>query len=204
MNINVIRGGEAAFNSIVFPPPDNRLLSYFNENLQSAYTAIGDMGHRFISTVKNMYDKFNSNEALNASKLLMYQAGMHFNQNIIYPVPMEHLGMANTLMQNYIIAQPDVNKLYKQNMCYGYQDTYINPEPDTYGEDTLYYQLATDGMLQFDKTEDGNGFVKHYSRSDIDEYLSPLDKFSIQDTWHNVMLLISNGTDPTDPDGGLL
>ena len=127
MQVNVLRGGEAAFNSLVFPPPDSRLLNYFSENIKSAYDVLGNAGHRFMDTVKTMYDKYNSEAALNTSKLLMYQAGMHFNQNMIYPVPMEQLGLANNMMQYYIMAQPDVNILYKKDMCYGYQDTYIYP-----------------------------------------------------------------------------
>lgn len=204
MQVNVIRGGETAFNSLVYPPPDTRLLQYFANNIQAAYDTLGEVGQQFIGNVKSMYDKFNSEAALNTSKLLMYQAGMHFNQDVIYPVPMDQLGLANNAMQAFIIAQPDVNRLYQKDMCYGYQDTYINPEPDNSGEERLHYKLAMHGMLQFDDTEEGSGFVKYYSTSDDVERLSTLDKFSVIDTWHNVLQMIASGNDPTDPDHGTL
>lgn len=201
--VPVIRGGQAAFDALVYPPADNRLLTYLNNNIQSAITTTNALSDRFVSTVKNMYDKFNSSAALNASKALLHRVGMHFNQNVIYPVNENSIGSANLIMQQYIMANPTVNHLYEQNRCYGYTDTYFNYEPNTYGKERLDYQRVMTGVLQFDKGGD-DGYVVHYSNGDTQDDLHHMDKISILDTWNVVELLIAREIDPTDPDGNTL
>ena len=100
-------------------------------------------------------------------------------------------------MQQYIMSEPTLNKLHKQNRCYGYQDTYVEVEPDTYGQERVLYQRVMDGVMQFD--EEGLCFINHYTNSDEVE-LTTVEKISVLDTWHHVRRLIAEGIDPTDPD----
>ncbi len=198
--VNVIRGGDVAANALIYRPPDNALLEYLNNSINSAIEHTSSLSDRFVSTVRGMYDKFNSSAAIAASKALLYNAGMHFNQDTIYPVSYDNLSTANLAMQRYIMAQPLMSNLYKKNMCYGFQNTYLNMEPETYGKDRLEYQRVMDGVLQHDKN--GDAYIMHYSNDDYVDELHVFDKLSVLDTWNNVARMIANGYDPSDPEQG--
>jgi len=201
IRVNVVNGGDIAANALIYRPPDNRLLSFLNDNISKAVEYTSNAASGFANTVVNMYNKFNSSESLNAAKLMLYNAGTHLNQDIIYPVMYDNLGNANLIMQRYIISEPQMNNLYTRNMCYGYQDTYVDIDKGSVGKDRLDYQNVMDGVLQHDN--DGNGYFNYYSNSD-DTILHKFDKLAILETWDNVALMISNGLDPSDPDNNEL
>lgn len=199
MVVNVIQGGEQGFNAMIYKQPDQNLLNYLQDNISHAATAFGGMANSFMDQARNMYEKFNNSAVINASKALMMNVGTHLNQNTIYHIDQNNIGASNMMMQHYIMAHPEVDKLYQKNMCYGFQDTYYDLEPDNSGEDRYAYQRVMTGVLQFEKN--GDGYINHYSNDDYyEEELCMMDKFSVLDTWSTVANMLANGIDPTDPD----
>ena len=201
MQVNVVKGGEQAFNALVYKPPEQGLLDYFQNNLNNATQMLGDAGQNFMNTAYNMYDKFNSSAVINAGKALLMNVGTHLNQQAIYYVDQNHMPNANLIMQSYIIANPVMNNLYQKNMAYGFQDTYFDPEPDNVGVERYDYQRVMDGVLTYDKED--NGIITRYFNSDEVE-LDSMEKITILDTWQQVEYMIANGIDPSDPDQGEL
>jgi hypothetical protein len=198
MQVKVLNGGDATFNALVYPPPDNNLLNYLQQNVEHARAAMSGISDRFVDMASNMYNKFNSNEVINAGKALLFGTETHLNHNVIYPVSYGHLAEANYVMQRYIIAQPDVNKMYQNNTCEGFQDTYVDFEPDNEGTERMDYRNVMDGVIQYD--EKGNGYIMHYTDSNEYEPLDTLDKFSVLHTWDSVAYSIAMGIDPTSID----
>lgn len=197
INVNVINGGDFAANALLYNQPSQSLMNYLSDNMNHMLGKLHNVSDAFKSSVVNLYNKAYDNSIINAGKLLLNSIGYSLNQNVIYRVPYESIHEANPFMQQYIMSEPTLNKLNKTNRCYGFQDTYIDPEPDTYGEDRQIYQRVMDGVIQFD--QDGEAFVKHYINSDEVE-LSTIEKISILDTWDDVARLIAEGVDPSDPD----
>lgn len=201
INVNVVNGGDFAADALLYKQPSATLMNYLNDNINSIVTTTANLSNTFINSVKNMYNKAYDATVLTASKLLLNTVGYSGDQNALYTY---HYGsdiQPTLVMQEYIMANPIVDKLYQRNMCFGYMDTYKDPEPDTTGEERLVYQRVMDGVLQFDN--EGNGYVKHYSNRD-DIELSIVDKLSVLDTWDTVARYIAEGIDPTDPDKGEL
>jgi len=202
MRINVIDGGDNALNAMLYPPPDERLLNYFQDNLARAVDTFTGISDSFVSNVSAMYDQFNNSALLNATKALIHGTGGHVNQDVVYPVEMYQMGEANLAMQQYIIANPVVNKLYNDNMCNGFEDTYYDYEPGVTGKERYDYQRVMDGVVQFEDDND-DAFIMHYSNDDyVESPLNAMDKFAILETWQNVEMLIYQDIDPTDPDMG--
>lgn len=197
MQVNVVRGGDAAFNALLYPPPDQNFLTYLQNNIQSAAESVVGIGTAFMDNVKNMYNRYNSTEAINASKALLQSTGTHFNQNVIYPVGYDNFNTANMIMQRYVMAEPSISEMYRDNMCYGYQETFYDMEPDSYGVERTDYRRVMDGVMDF---EDDHAVFKYYSQSSDEPDLDTLDKISILDTWDNALRLIDEGIDPTSPD----
>lgn len=203
MRVNVISGGEHALNALLYKQPDERFLDYLNSHMSSAYQAIGEAGDRFMSNVRGMYDKYNASDVLQLGKMLLSRTGTHFSQDVIYNVPYERLGEANLIMQRYIMAQPDLSKMYNKNMCSGFNGTYIDIEPGVYGTQRTEYIQVMDGVLQFNDNGGDDGHFRHYSDSNTDD-LDVISKLSILDTWRSVELAIARGIDPSDVDGSSL
>jgi len=203
MIVNTIRGGNNALNAMLYKQPDNRVINYLQDHIQSAMMSTANAGSQFMSTMQDLYHKFNNSDIINAGKALLFKTGSHMNQTVIYPVAYDNFNNANLIMQRYIMANPDVDKLHQRNMCYGFQDTYINPSP-YHGKESMEYMQVMDGVLQFDSS--GEGFTEHYSyyHSDEDSELDIYDKISVLDTWDNLHRLIAEGIDPTSPDGDML
>jgi hypothetical protein len=203
MRVNVISGGEHALNALLYKQPDENFLEYLKSHMHNAYQTIGEAGNRFMSNVRSMYDKYNASDVLQLGKMLLTRTGTHFSQDVIYNVPYEQLGGANLIMQRYIMAHPDLSKLYVKNMCSGYNGTYVDIEPGVYGTNRSEYIQVMDGVLQFDVNGGENGYINHYSDSNTDD-LDVISKLSILDTWRSVEIAIARGIDPSDVDGSPL
>jgi len=199
MQVNVINGGDQAFSALVYRPPEQGLLDYFQNNLTTAAQMLGDAGRGFMDTAYSMYDKFNNSAVINAGKALLMNVGTHLNQQAIYYVDQNHMPDANLMMQSYIMANPVMNNLYQRDMSYGFQDTYYDLEPDNKGVERYDYQRVMDGVVTFDK--EGLGIVTSYHNSDETE-LDMMEKITILDTWQQVEYMIACGVDPSDPEQG--
>ena len=197
MQVNVIRGGDTAYNSLLYPPPDQGLLDYLGNSLQQAKDKLGEFGRSFYDSTMGMFNKHNSADAINASKLLLQSTGSHFNEHVIYSVGYNNFTGANLIMQRYIMSEPSINELHRVNMCHGYQETFFDNEPGIYGEDRTDYRRVMDGALQFD---DEHAYVNYYTQNDPEDELCILDKISIRDTWEVAVRLLNEGVDPTSPD----
>jgi len=200
MKARIISGGKDAFAALVYPPPSQQMVQYVNERLSNVMNTASNYSNQFIDDLKSLYNRYGSAQAINNSKALMYQAGTHLSEDVIMPYSVDNLGDANLIMQRYIMSNPVISELDRKGLCFGFADTYINLEPDTYGEERLDYQTVMDGV--YDITKDT---IKRYYRTDMSEFRMPeLDRQIILDTWDNIAISIMNSIDPTDPDKGVL
>lgn len=199
---DVVGGGEYGANALLYKPLSQHTIAYLNDRLNSTLERIKSVGSSFVNATRGLYDKYNSREAIQRAKMVLHGAGMHLAQDIIYPVRYDAYRDINLLMQRYVMSQPDVSDMYRRNLCHGFQDTFVDPEPGTYGEDRYDYQRVMSGVLQFE--ENGDGYFKFYSNDDPEEELDNLDKISVLDSWDTVVRLIAEGKDPTRTDGELL
>jgi len=200
MNVNVVDGGRAAFNSLLYNVPCQNTINWLNNNINTATEALKGVADNLVDASVNLYNRVNSNAAINAAKALVSEAGGHINPYVIYGLNMGSIPQANFIMQQYIMANPLVQDLYHDNMCIGFEETYFDTEPGIQGKDRFDYQRVDDGVLY----ECGDHMaVNYYSNSDETE-ISIIDQHLILDSWGHVEAMLLNGNDPTDPDGGEL
>lgn len=195
MKVNVIRGGDLAANAFLYGVPDPGVINYLQAGIQKAAEVTGNMGRSFIESAKAIYDRFNSSSAINAAKALLYNVTDHMGGMTIQHLTVDNY-KPNIIMQRYIMCQPEIANLYKQNMCNGFQDSYIDLEPNTYGKERFEYDLIMDGVLQLEQEDP---YMIHTSQTLYDD-LESLDQFAILNTWDTVANMLANGKDPTDLD----
>lgn len=211
MQVNVISGGDAAFDALVYKPPSQEVLNYLStgiEHTKNIFSGLGEVGQSFLSHVTTHHDNHTNSSVLNAAKLLVHSAGSHMNNEVISVLAEDQLINANFIMQQFIMAHPNVNFLNQDNMCNGFVETYVDKEQGVYGTERNDYRSVMDGVLQNinlekDDEDDDLLCIRHYSSSGDDE-LDILDKLAVLETWDNVDNMLIEGIDPTDPHGGLL
>jgi len=201
VQVNVVNGGRDSFNTMLYNVPDNNTLAWLNNNMCRAKEVLSGVADHVVAAGVNMYNRINSNSAINAAKALIADQGGHINPYVIYSMDYNSMGNANMIMQQYVMANPMVQELYADNMCYGFEETYYDPQPGVYGEDRYDYQRVMDGVLVPDEEHTS---VSYYSNTD-DTEINVSDQYAILETWQHVENMLLNGKiDPTDPDGGRL
>ena len=200
VQVPTINGGEFAANALLYQQPTPQVMNYINSKLDQVVNFTHGLSDRFKNTVQTLYDKAYNSDIVNMAKMYLSQSDYALRQDMIYTVPYGRMNEANLIMQQYIMAEPTLNKKYKKNMCYGFQDTYFDPEPETYGKDRMDYQRVMDGVLQFEKEDEDEkslAYIHHYSNSDEVE-LTHIERTAILDTWHEVVRMLEEGKDPSE------
>jgi hypothetical protein len=200
IQVPTVQGGEFAANALLYKQPTPEVINYVNNKLDNIVNHVHGLSSRFKSTVQNLYQQAYNSDIINAAKRYLSQSDYALRQDVIYTIPYEQFNTANLIMQQYIMAEPTLNNLHRKNMCYGFQDTYFDSEPNTYGKERMDYQRVMDGVLQFEKEEDNEkslAYTYHYSNDDSIELTEP-ERIAILDTWHEVARMIAEGKDPSE------
>lgn len=202
--INTVIGGDDVERAVMYKPPSRELYNYLQDNFHNAMSYVKDIGTGFVNNLSTLYNKYTSLDSIHRTKETLLNHGVHFSQDVICNLDYTMLNQANLMMQRFIMAHPKVGDLYERGMLYGYQDTFFDREPDTYGSDRIDYGRAMDGILQFDS--EGQGFIEHIIQDDSiynEIELSESDQFTIASVYDYVTLALANGLDPTDPNNSM-
>lgn len=197
VQVKTISGDEFAYNSLLYTP-DQNTLDYLQGHLHNAYEKLRGYNDSILNTSREMYERVNSSEAIMKAKQFLHNAQVSIDPNAIYPLYENNIYEANYAMRRYIMVEPTVRKLYEENRCYGYDDQFLDIEPDiTYKEIEEHrdYRAVMNGLLRFD--DEGYGYYKEYLDAPI---LDIYDQSAILETWDTVRNMIAEGNDPTAED----
>jgi len=202
MRARVISGGEAGFDALVYTQPDQKLMDYLTNTINVATSKLNGASSYFVDTAKNIYEKYHNSSVINMAKALVGTMDTHINPDVILTYTEDNIFNATPKMQQYIMVQPDLWQLNKEQACSAYDGMYYETHPDVdKAEDHVRYQEVMDGMLQFN--EEGDGYVTFYTNSEMEE-LHVYDQFAIRNNWDVVRNLIADGKDPSSLDGSEL
>ena len=115
------------------------------------------------------------------------------------------LRQAMPVMQEYIMANPVIRKLYHRNLCDGFSDTYVDRQPKAIGWGHRPYEVVQDGVVEF--IEDGYEIVSSSEAwKDADrEVITQSQRNMIKATWRVAEEEVRKGeNDPTNKYGGSL
>lgn len=189
-----------AFDAIVYGEKHPANLEYFRQQTQNIASNIQDAGRSFFSNLTELNEKFNGSEAMRLGRAAIRAAKSIFKPNIISSIfDIGEMQQAPIVMQRWIMANPVVRKLYHDQGCDGYADTYIDHHPDKIAEEHYDYRRATEGIVQLDESND-EWFVKFYPDDlyEGDRRLSLDEKVDILSTWDIAEMFIRAGKeDPT-------
>lgn len=197
MIAKVIDGGDASFNAIMYGAPRQDMVDYCQSTINDVRDRVGDAGKSFYNKAVNTFNSFNNNAVINAARAVVSKAHIDTNEEIIHYLDRDSIGNAKHIMQRYVMVQPDLFDLNRDQMCSSYEGEYYDRYPYVKKvEDHNDYRRATDGMLQH--TKKGDAFIKYFS--DEEDKLNTFEQFDIARTWDTVLRLIADGKDPSSPD----
>lgn len=198
MSINVIvhSGDKQDFNSLVYKPPTDSMINYYQNNLQSVLSTTSGFDNMFKENILAMYDSYNSEDVLANAKRTALRTNAHLSENIIQEQYVEDYN-PNILMQKYIMACPEIYTAFSKQQIYGFGESYYNPDFINVGTLSNHYRSTMNGIMVED--EDGDLVSHQYSGSDIDNLIFE-EKMAIINTWDSVKKMLNeDNIDPTDP-----
>ena len=204
----VIYGGPTEFNALIYgaemnPGTMNYLQNSIN-NISNFSQALTNAGNSFFSNTREIFNDLNGNVAMAKAKAALNKVSNFFNRNDIHYInELSKLQNAPVVMQRFIMAEPTIRKMYHEQRCNGYADTYIDTYKEDIGKNHYDYRRVMTGIV----TTDSEGYDMYTTHLDVlvegDRDLRIDEKSSILKTWEIVAALTKYGdTDPTDVGNG--
>lgn len=199
--INVVYGGDEAFDAIVYGQQNPANLNYFQSQLNNVSQTLTNIGQQFFSNANEIYERFNGAEALRLIKAATRATVSLFTPDKITTLHgIGQFQQAPLTMQRWVMANPEVRTMYHAQRLDGYADTYVDVQPGKIGENHYDFRRVMDGVVTDD--EEDTSFVKFYI-DELEEGDAPLtheDKVDILNTWDIVNMFLRAGKeDPTSP-----
>ncbi len=180
-------GGLDVMEAMAFGAPHPNTLNFIQQSLMQPTVALTDAGARFMSTVKDLYEKVSGSTAIRTAEAIRHRIGSLFQENEIrYLERLSEIQNAPTIMQRYIMAEPTIRAAYHRQEIDGYSHSYVDVEPGQVGKDHYDYRRVMDGVIELN--DDGSWSSTTYfdELHENDRPLTLLEKDTILNQWDTV------------------
>lgn len=195
------------FNHIVCPENNYETQNYLKEQLNRNCDGFSDITRKFFEESKTLYNNLKNSRALNTAKsAIKYAKGLFHPNTILELDSIEALRSAQAVMQRYVMAEPTIRKMYHEQRCDGFSDTYVDLSPKDIGDNHYDYQRVMQGIVVDEVDDEGNveSYFNNYSEVELSKESELVfeDQIRILNTWEVMKLYISKNEDPTNIVGG--
>ena len=212
--VRLVQGGPSMFNARAYAENHPTTIEFFTRQFEGLGSRLTEAGRGIALAAQQVFEQFNSSEALQRARALARGAMSLFETDTIRPLwDLADLQNASPFNQRWMMANPTWRREYHAQRCDGFAGSYIDIFPNSIGEQHLDYRMVMNGVVQFvaRKDEEGNEVM---DESDwmytvyYDELLEgdrPLDlaeQVAIQQTWAAMDRVYDEGEyDATSPVG---
>jgi hypothetical protein len=203
MAINIINTDSVqSFDYMIFPEQIGIDESYLQQQFSNITNIASDISTRFIETAKNLYEKANNSDLIRSAKAAVMAAKNILSPNSVYHLrDVEQVMSCQGVNQRFIMANPEIRRLYHDQLCDGFSDTYVDLEPGKIGQDHYDYRRVTTGIVF--ETEDGWKVNNYYEDlKEGDKELTVIEKTNCLLNWDTIADALSQKIDPTNVYGG--
>lgn len=210
MQINVIEGGSPElFNAMLFPEATPETKLWLEEQWTRDTGMLTDLGRKFANTAVEYWQKIYDPTLQRRVRSVVRNVGGMFHPNrIICLEDIKSVQMAKPVMQRYIMSMPEIRRLYHDQLCDGFSDSYIDHEPGLVGDRHYDYRRVMNGVLVETLDSENNpgwkSTVWYEDLAEGDRELERDEQFAILGSWELVRLAMGLKIDPTDVFGGKL
>jgi len=203
--VQVIHGGSDAFDMLLYPEQSPLTYQYLQDKMSRFSETLTQAGSRFIEGSRQLFEQVQNSDLIRRTKAAIRSAKAYFHPNMIRPLEtLEELQSATLVMQRWVMAQPDIRRLYHRQLVDGYNETYVDMHPGQVGVEHYDYRRVMSGVGV--DTEDGEEWRATVYSDDLVEGDRELDfgeKVDVLRTWEIVaMYAKARREDPTNIYGG--
>lgn len=210
MEINVLSPQDPRlFNRFLFPDASPETKSWLAEQFQRGQERLSELGRQVFTQATQLYQSMNDPSLMRQARALTRGVKNLFHPNAIVPLDtVEAVQAATPVMQRYLMAQPSLRKLYHQQRCDGYSDSYVDVDPGVRGEAHYDYRRVMNGIVVDYVKEDGeDGWKSVMYPDDLregDRELESDERFIVLRGWDLVEAALAAKRDPSDIFNGKL
>lgn len=199
--IQVTVGGSDEFNALMYGQKHPGTLQFLQNQVTNISSTLNDAGRSFFAGARDVYERFNGENAMRLARAAMRKAGSAFQRDEIRPLfTIGEMQQAPLSMQRFIMAEPTIRNMFHQQRCDGYSDTYIDLHPTAVGVDHYDYRRAMNHMV-VDSEDEEHEYVCRIFFDDLvdgDRELALDEKVDVLSTWDLMKAFMEKGgEDPT-------
>lgn len=207
----VIYGGNRELNLFLHGEPHQASLQFMRNQAAQIGQYIQQTGSQFAQTAIDVFENFYSDTALRHARVALAKVKTFFNDDKICELQsLSDFQNATSIMQRYVMSQPDFRKMYHDGRCSGYEGSYVDMFPGQVGEDDYNYRRVMNGIMQMEEpTEDEEHPGWHitvYSEELLpgDRELVIIEQVPILSSWGHQKYLLANFLDDLSSQTGEL
>ncbi len=209
----VVFGGSREYRMLVSGEQHPNTAHYLRNQMTSLQSYIGNSDSSWAQRAIESYNRFSSEHAVRLAQAALRKVDTYFQEDRIMQLDtLAQLQQAGLRMQRFIIANPYVRERYHNQMCDGYQGTYVDMHPQDIGPGHYDYDRVMDGLIvetaPTEEDPDGSWVCRVQTDEEIlpgDVKLNLVQNDMILTSWATVEHLMRYGEeDPVSPSGGML
>lgn len=203
--MRVVPGGLAAFNGLAYGVLEQSTVDFFQNQLAMPTNIVGPYRELFVESQKSIYDNFISQDALERARLAMLYSNRVDDGNTIRRFTLlEEFQAAQSEMQRWLMAMPELAKLHNQQLCDGFSSTFKHEGLIPVGEKNYDYRRVMDGIAHVN--EQGDEVIVEYFEDlrVASDNLHIVEQSRLQTTFEIGRMLLKKGKDISNPEGGNL
>lgn len=197
-----IHGFTAAYAPQQHPANHAYVLQSLADISQNVFHRLGSMGQAMFAQAQNLFQQYDGHEIMEQARVVLREVAGTSGADVIYFMSELHqLQSAQSVMQNYIMANPIIANMYLQQRCDGYSGSYYNHYEGLSIYENPFYISATNGILMKpdERSDPETELVAYTYFVDENEYRpSTEEQFDIMNTYMVVEQQVKWGNDPTD------
>lgn len=197
---NVIDGGSAAFDYLLYGERDANLAGYLNQMRDDAMKHLGSGAQQFVQRAKENVERFYTSDAMRLARAAVRKVASLYGIDEIYDLAtIGQIQHAPPKMIPYVMAEPTLREMYHKQQVSGYGDDYIDTAPGVVGEGHHEYEQVIDGVFMDDPDDLENCVATSFLHHEPEDLLDHDQQMSIQlVTWNEIRIALAKGKeDPT-------
>lgn len=168
----VITGDANAFNALVYGTERHPGAVQYLQSQMASFNmgSLTEFGKQFVASATQIYDSFNSAEALRSARAAIRRFDAMFLPDRIQSIEkLNHLQNAPLAMQRWIMTDPVVRKYYHEQRIDGYSDTYVDNYWGRKDLEHYDWRILHEGVFEEVQTEDMDGHVYRHFLAEVND-----------------------------------
>lgn len=197
---NVIDGGSAAFDYLLYGERDQGLANYLQQLSSDAMQHLGSNAQQFVQKARDGVERFYTSDAMRLARAAVRKVASLYGLDEVYPLTnIGELQHAPAKMIPFVMAEPTLRAMYHAQRVEGYGEDYVDNQPGAVGDGHTDYDRVVDGVF-LEPEGDSEDWVSTSNLHLDDEQLLDHDQQMgiMLTTWEQVRIALAKGKeDPT-------